>query len=585
MLIKTLFIVTSLLLPIFTMSDHLHWKKLTDQINNEDKTMFTVVLKLSNKDQMYEEMQEITNPNSPRYADYLTKTEVDHIVRPNHDVTGLMSFLGKQYCEDLVLAIKCNMPIGRASELFGTKFTKYSKGNHIRYIGDKYTIPAFFHDDVHFILGLIDFPETDTIIPKISNDIHHHNYKYISRESLFSMYNITDEQQNESSTQAVIEYLNDACFNMDDYNLFQKQNGMTVNSNITFYGNACDTGTLGPDLEAALDIQFQCATGNCDAQQYVNSDGWLYSAFILMYRLTNPPLVTSSSYGWWEGDQQDIQSLPSEEYVDLCNFMLLLLGIRGVSNTVSSGDAGPFGRTNEGCSLVPHLRPDFPGSSPYVISVGGTKFYNATSGGNTPFCQKHQCVMKSKETDVTFKNSQWCSGGGIANFSVRQYWSLDQNNHYLRNITADYLPDPSEYNPFGRQYPDVTMDADHYAVAYTGKFTSVDGTSCSSPAFSGLIARLNSVRMNNGCPPLGLFNPLLYQMSVECPECFVSKRKGCIDSTEAMTCSPDVKGYCSTEGYNVVYGLGLPNYGYMSAYIKQNCLDMKQKKQFKNFFA
>lgn len=45
---------------------------------------------------------------------------------------------------------------------------------------------------------------------------------------------------------------------------------------------------------------------------------------------------------------------------------------------------------------------------------------------------------------------------------------------------------------------------------FPGWTTPVDGTSCSTPTFSAIVALLNDVRFKAGKSPLGFLNPLLY---------------------------------------------------------------------------
>ncbi len=50
-----------------------------------------------------------------------------------------------------------------------------------------------------------------------------------------------------------------------------------------------------------------------------------------------------------------------------------------------------------------------------------------------------------------------------------------------------------------------------FDIIVGGALDSVDGTSCSAPTFSGIVALLNDVRLNLGKPPLGFLNQLFYQ--------------------------------------------------------------------------
>ena len=70
-------------------------------------------------------------------------------------------------------------------------------------------------------------------------------------------------------------------------------------------------------------------------------------------------------------------------------------------------------------------------------------------------------------------------------------------------------------------------------------------------------------------------------MYQDCPTCFVDLTVGCSNSTENGDCPSDVKAYCATTGYDVIYGLGLPNYGEMSNYIRRDCLTRKKNGMFK----
>ena len=52
-----------------------------------------------------------------------------------------------------------------------------------------------------------------------------------------------------------------------------------------------------------------------------------------------------------------------------------------------------------------------------------------------------------------------------------------------------------------------------------------DGTSASSPIFTGILALLNQYLLSVGEAPLGFVNPLLYQIAQETPAAFYGKKK------------------------------------------------------------
>lgn len=46
-----------------------------------------------------------------------------------------------------------------------------------------------------------------------------------------------------------------------------------------------------------------------------------------------------------------------------------------------------------------------------------------------------------------------------------------------------------------------------------GETGLVDGTSCATPAFTGIVALLNDARIAEGRPPLGFLNPLVWALN------------------------------------------------------------------------
>ena len=73
----------------------------------------------------------------------------------------------------------------------------------------------------------------------------------------------------------------------------------------------------------------------------------------------------------------------------------------GITVVVASGDSGAHGNTDASCASSTAL-PDWPASSPYVLSVGATQM---TNGGVLPapastFCKTYTCVGSGTEVRV-----------------------------------------------------------------------------------------------------------------------------------------------------------------------------------------
>lgn len=89
------------------------------------------------------------------------------------------------------------------------------------------------------------------------------------------------------------------------------------------------------------------------------------------------------------------------------------------------------------------------------------------------------------------------------------------------------LPPTSYWNTTGRGFPDVSLLANPYvAVSDLLVIYGQSGTECATPAFSGMMALLNDIRLQNGKSPLGFLNPLLYDMAEKYPQTFSDITQG-----------------------------------------------------------
>jgi tripeptidyl-peptidase-1 len=240
-----------------------------------------------------------------------------------------------------------------------------------------------------------------------------------------------------------------------------------------------------PGVEADLDVQYIIAMGAGVATTFWYQSGtrpsdnepfleWLNNV-TAAYTDATIPKVISISYG------------DNEDTVDPAWGMRVgsefaALGARGVSVLVSSGDGGVAGSQSSPC---PHgFIPTFPAGRPYVTAVGAT-------------------TNPAAETTASF------SSGGFSNYWPRPDYQAAAVARYL--ATAANLPPASLYNgSSGAGIPDVAALGTDFQINYQGHTISVDGTSCSAPAFAGLVSLLNSQRLAAGKTTLGWLNPMIY---------------------------------------------------------------------------
>jgi tripeptidyl-peptidase-1 len=117
------------------------------------------------------------------------------------------------------------------------------------------------------------------------------------------------------------------------------------------------------------------------------------------------------------------------------------------------------------------------------------------------------------------------------------------------------LPKNSFYTSSNRAYPDVSAQATGFTVIYSGKtHPGVEGTSASTPTFSGLVGLLNDQRKGMSKPALGFLNPFLYQNAEAFNDITVGNNPGC--STE---------GFYAAKGWDPVSGLGTPDFKKLQA--------------------
>jgi tripeptidyl-peptidase-1 len=148
------------------------------------------------------------------------------------------------------------------------------------------------------------------------------------------------------------------------------------------------------------------------------------------------------------------------------------------------------------------------------------------------------------------------SGGGFSTMFSQPSWQASQVANYL-SANAKSLPPSSYWNATGRAYPDVSAFSVGFAVVVDLVPTPVDGTSCATPTFSGVIALINDLKLNAGKPPLGPLNQWLYGLRAGTNDIVEGCNQGCLGQ----------HGFCAAKGWDPVTGLGSPLYNKMKQQI------------------
>jgi subtilase family serine protease len=253
------------------------------------------------------------------------------------------------------------------------------------------------------------------------------------------------------------------------------------------------------------------------------------------------PNVISVSYGLCEDQFAGAIPLLRE-----ANSILAFDAAAGISVIVSAGDTG-----SAGCSVPPGKTPlelravSFPASSPYATAAGGLNF--TLSQGNT----------LTSELVWNDKPLPYAGGGGTSLVFSRPWW---------QKITGT----PSVM----RVVPDIAMLADlfpGYAIYCTASqclpaespsdpgWLDVGGTSAAAPLLAAGVADADREASINHQPPLGLLNPLLYDVA-RTPRLGV-ERSVTIGSNDIGNAAAGTStGCCSAHrGFDAASGLGSVN--------------------------
>ncbi|KAJ7197780.1 family S53 protease-like protein, partial [Mycena pura] len=512
-----------------------------------------IALKSKNLAGLESELYNVSDPNGPRYRQWMSAEMVREYAMPEQDT---LSAVNNWLLENGILAapispagdmLQINMSVAHANEVFDANFATYqhtdSGTDMVRTL--QYSLPAALKDHVEWIHPTTIFtpPISSNTALFSSFDLTHRverDTEPIRRDShvpsdvpascdttitpacLQAMYHIPSaliQNAGNLSGMAVTGF-NDQFASTGDLDVRSSSPAVQVARSLPFQTQALDGGDNPDDptqagLEASLDIQYAMGIATSVPVVFISvgseaSD----SAFgfldvinsLINESPTTRPSVVTTSYGFNE------DGLPFGVANSLCNAYMQLSAL-GTSIVFSSGDGGVSG-TNLRTTFVP----TFPSTCPYVTSVGATQ--------------------NIAETAADF------SSGGFSNyFPVPAYQSAHVAS-YLNALGDTYT---GLFNNSGRAFPDVSYQGVGYQVVINGTMNSVFGTSASTPVFAATIALFNLLNEEaNSGAPLGFLNPLLYSINnTVFNDITTGSNPGCHTS-----------GFHATTGWDPVTGLG-----------------------------
>ncbi len=245
-------------------------------------------------------------------------------------------------------------------------------------------------------------------------------------------------------------------------------------------GNVPTGSVTGLDSEVALDVQVALAVAPAAAITVYfapNTDaGMLGAITTAVHDTTHRLSVLSISWGSAEATWTGSALAAIDD-------ALLEAALLGVCVVAAAGDNGAVARVPDG-----RVHVEFPASSPYVLSCGGTRLELAD--------------QRIAREVVWNDGSGHASGGGISDTFDRPPWQASVGL-------------PPSLNPggrVGRGVPDVAGDADArtgYEVLVDGTWAVTGGTSAATPLYAAYLATLSASLGQR----VGYLNPLLYRLA------------------------------------------------------------------------
>jgi kumamolisin len=286
---------------------------------------------------------------------------------------------------------------------------------------------------------------------------------------------------------------------------------------------------LGDATEVMLDVEV--IAGLCPGANIIvyfstfDEQGWVD---LLNEVIAARPVVLSCSWGLAEEDPNWSAGAISS-ISDRLNAARLL----GITICVSSGDDGSGDQLDDGEAHV-----DFPGSSPFVLSVGGTMLEQ--SGGSVDEVTWWEAPGRRT------KNGGGATGGGVSMKFERPAW---QNVH-IKSLNGRSID--------GRVVPDVAALAGQplYDLIFVGESHPNGGTSASAPLWAALVARLNA-KLSPGKRQRFL-TPLLYQSAANGQPVGKVSSRDITSGNNASNPQPG-RGYQAGAGFDAVTGWGVPD--------------------------
>jgi len=524
--------------------------KLGSPTGQEQTIELTFAVKQQGLQTLHDTLMRVSKPSSKEYGQHLSNKEVHEMVAPDPvHLESVRSFIRSHGAEpqsatpnsDMITA---TVTIEVAERMLSAKYSQHihtRSGLEISRVSSGYSLPLDVAAAVDFVSPTVHFPGVSRPVASLHGaDPNQTSPLDVNTpKALRELYNVNVEGKASGNKQAVTAFLEQY---YGDGSLKQFWSSFCGGINcgkgeVTLVGDATDQGRSG--TESMLDIEtITGIAGNVESEFWGyagrspdNSENEPFMKWLAQLSSTSDadvPKIFSTSYG-------EDESSWTFEAAQRLNVEFQKAGVRGISLLYAAGDEGANCKSGV-------FVPEGPGSSPYVTAVGGTK---PASGFPKPGSEE----------------AVGLSSGGFSNYWEMPEWQKDAVAQYL---AQDGLPDGStrQYNTSGRAYPDIAAQASNFVVIVNRlPVPGVAGTSCATPAASGIFSLLNDLRMQEGKSSLGFLNPFIYENAAAFNDITTGSSGGCGATGGG--------GWPAKTGWDAVTGVGTPDYTKLASIVAE----------------
>jgi len=529
------------------------------------------------------------DPGSPQYHKWLTPEEFGaRFGLADSDISKVQAWLEQQgFTVSSVSPSKNRITfsgtVAQAETGFGAELHYYNVGGEKHFAPSAdFAIPAALASVVQTVTNLSTFKPhphvklpTSQLAPRPNFTSSVSGNHYLTPKDIATIYDIIPAYNaGYTGSGQSIAVVGQSAVVLSDIEHFQSAAGFSVKDPTLVLVPNSGTSTVFPDGnegESDLDLEYSSTIANGATVYFVytgNAQG--YGAFdALVYAVDtyktngNPAPIISISYGDCEPD------LGSTNYQTL-EGVLAQAQTQGQTVVAAAGDDGSTDCYSQNASTA--LAVDYPASSEYVTSMGGTEFPSAdVDKSNTSYWQSANgsdvigsalsYIPEQVWNDDSGTNVS-AGGGGVSMFTLRPSWQTAVTG--IASGSYRLVPDISltsspNYAPFLFCTSD-TSDLQILGEASScnngfresagGTLTAGGGTSFAVPIFAGMVAILGQKLNSSG---QGVINPTLYQLAANTGYPSSSLFH---DITSGTNATAGTSCCSATTGYDEATGLG-----------------------------